>query len=99
LDAFHFTTHLDDFHLISFAFHFNTLLDEFHLTFLYVSQITEIVSQGSGFGGLGVSVLVSGTQVQTRPKPSDFYGRKNPQHAFLRKGSKAVGPMSQICAM
>jgi hypothetical protein len=27
LDAFHFTTHLDDFHLISFAFHFNTLLD------------------------------------------------------------------------
>ena len=24
----------------------------------------------------------------------DFSGRKNPQHAFLRKGSKAVGPMS-----
>jgi len=22
-----------------------------------------------------------------------FLGRKNPQHAFLRKGSKAVGPM------
>jgi hypothetical protein len=21
-----------------------------------------------------------------------FFGRKNPQHAFLRKGSKAVGP-------
>jgi hypothetical protein len=29
----------------------------------------------------------------------DFPGRKNPQHAFLRKGSKAVGPMSQICGM
>ena len=28
------------------------------------------------------------------PKPSDFSGRKNPQHAFLRKGSKAVCPMS-----
>ena len=25
---------------------------------------------------------------------SDFLGRKNPQHAFLRRGSKAVGPMS-----
>jgi hypothetical protein len=36
-------------------------------------------------------------RVQTRPKPSDCFGRKNPQHAFLRRGSKAVGPMSQIC--
>jgi hypothetical protein len=24
----------------------------------------------------------------------DFKGDKNPQHAFLRKGNKAVGPMS-----
>jgi hypothetical protein len=23
-----------------------------------------------------------------------FLGRKNPQHTFLRRGSKAVGPMS-----
>jgi hypothetical protein len=38
-----------------------------------------------------------GSRVQTRPKPSDFFGRKNPQHAFLRKGSKAVGPVSKIC--
>jgi hypothetical protein len=28
-----------------------------------------------------------------------FFGRKNPHHAFLRKGSKAVSPMSQICGM
>ena len=28
-----------------------------------------------------------------------FLGRKNPQHAFLRRGSKAVCPMSQICGM
>jgi hypothetical protein len=28
-----------------------------------------------------------------------FFGRKNPQHAFLRKGSKAICPMSQICGM
>jgi hypothetical protein len=26
-------------------------------------------------------------------------GNKNPQHAFLRKGSKIIGPMSQICGM
>jgi uncharacterized membrane protein (DUF373 family) len=26
-----------------------------------------------------------------------FFGRKNPQHAFLQRGRKAVCPMSQIC--
>jgi hypothetical protein len=26
-------------------------------------------------------------------------GDKNPQHAFLQKGSKIIGPMSQICGM
>jgi hypothetical protein len=26
-------------------------------------------------------------------------GDKNPHHAFLRKGSKIIGPMSQICRM
>jgi hypothetical protein len=40
------------------------------------------------------------SRVRSRPKPSDFFfGRKNPKHAFLRKGSKAVCPMSQICGM
>jgi hypothetical protein len=24
---------------------------------------------------------------------------KNPQHAFLQKGSKIIGPLSQICGM
>jgi hypothetical protein len=55
----------------------------------------------SGFGGLVVSMLASGTKV------CGFYpGRscrifqlKNPQHAFLRRGSVAVGPMLQICGM
>jgi hypothetical protein len=28
-----------------------------------------------------------------------FFGQKNPQHAFLQRGSKAVCPMSQICGM
>jgi len=48
------------------------------------------------------SVLPLSTQVHGfHPGRSrqDFSGRKNPQHAFLRRGSKAVGPMSQICSM
>jgi hypothetical protein len=28
-----------------------------------------------------------------------FFGWKSPQHAFFRKGSKALCPMSQICGM
>jgi hypothetical protein len=28
-----------------------------------------------------------------------FFGHKNPQHAFLWRGSKAVCPMLQICGM
>jgi len=43
------------------------------------------------------SVLAFSTQVRGF-KPGRnrriFKGRKNPQHAFLRRGSKAVGPMS-----
>jgi hypothetical protein len=33
------------------------------------------------------------------PQTRIFFGRKYPQHAFLRKGSKAICPMSQICGM
>jgi len=43
------------------------------------------------------SMLPLSTQVRKfKPGRSrqDFSGRKNPQHAFLRKGSKAVGPVS-----
>ena len=47
-----------------------------------------------GFGGLVVSMLASGTQV-CGFKP----GRKNPQDAFLRRGSKRICPMSQLCGM
>jgi hypothetical protein len=55
-----------------------------------------------GFGGLMVSMLASGTQVRGfKPGQSRriFQGEKNSQHAFLRRGSKAVGPMSQLCGM
>jgi hypothetical protein len=42
------------------------------------------------------SVLAFGTQVRGF-KPG-FFGRKNPQHAFLRRGSKADCPMSCLMA-
>jgi len=48
------------------------------------------------------SVLPLSTQVRgfkSGQSHQDFSGRKNPQHAFLQKGSKAVDPMSQICGM
>jgi hypothetical protein len=41
-----------------------------------------------GVGGLVVRMLAVG-----------FFGRKIPHHAFLRRGSKAVCPMSQLCGM
>ena len=49
-----------------------------------------------GFGGLGVACwpLVPKFAVSNPAEAVGFLGRKNPQHAFLRRGSKAVGPMS-----
>jgi hypothetical protein len=52
----------------------------------------------SGFGGLVVSMLASGTKHRGF-EAVGFLGEKNPQQAFLRRGSKAVCPMSQICGM
>jgi hypothetical protein len=52
-----------------------------------------------GFGGLGVSTLASGIQVRGFEHGPDFSGRKSRQRAFLRRGSKAVGPMLQIFGM
>jgi hypothetical protein len=54
----------------------------------------------SGFDGLVVSILSSGTHdrgFKPGRSRSDFFGRKNTQHAFLRRGSKAVRPVSLIC--
>ena len=50
----------------------------------------------SGFGGLGVACwpLVPKFAGSNPAEAVGFLGRKNPQHAFLRRGSKAVGPMS-----
>ena len=48
------------------------------------------------FGGLGVACwpLVPNFAGSNPAEAVGFLGRKNPQHAFLRRGSKAVGPMS-----
>jgi hypothetical protein len=55
----------------------------------------------SGFGGLVVNMLASGTQDRgfAPGRSRRIFRAKIPQHAFLRKGSKAVCPMSQICGM
>jgi len=47
------------------------------------------------FSGLGVACwpLVPKFAGSNPAKAVRFLGRKNPQHAFLRRGSKAVGPM------
>jgi hypothetical protein len=47
-------------------------------------------------GGLVVSVLATGPKVRgfDPDRGRGFKGDKNPEHHFLRKGSKAVGPMS-----
>jgi len=46
--------------------------------------------------GLGVACwpLVPKFSGSNPAEAVGFLGRKNPQHAFLRRGSKAVGPMS-----
>ena len=50
----------------------------------------------SGFGGLEVACwpLVPKFAGSQPAEAFGSLGRKNPQHAFLRRGSKAVGPMS-----
>jgi hypothetical protein len=54
----------------------------------------------SGFGGLVVSMLASGTRVRGfKPGRRIYRAKKNPQHAFLRRGIKAVYPMSQLRGM
>jgi hypothetical protein len=46
-------------------------------------------------GGIVVSVLTTGPKVRGFNRGRwIFKGDKNPEHHFLRRGSKAVGPMS-----
>jgi len=60
-----------------------------------VSGVIRLLQWSLGIKGLS-------TQVRGfKPTQShqDFLGRKNPRHAFLREGSKAAGPVSQICGV
>jgi hypothetical protein len=34
-----------------------------------------------------INVDIQEVEIQTRPKPLDFFCVKNPQHAFLRRGN------------
>ena len=56
----------------------------------------------SDFGGLVVSMLGTGTRV-AGSNPAEavgFFGcPNNPKHAFLRRGSERICPMSQLCGM
>ena len=48
-----------------------------------------------GFGGLGVACWPLVPKFAgLNPAEAVGFGRKNPQDTFLRRGSKAVGPMS-----
>jgi hypothetical protein len=62
--------------------------------FIYLSD------KHSGFGGLEVACwpLVPKFADSNSAEAVGFFGRKNPQHAFLRRGSKAVCPMSCFTA-
>ena len=55
-----------------------------------------IIPMLSGFSGLEVACwpLVPKFAGSHPAEAVGFLGQKNPQHAFLRRGSKAVGPMS-----
>ena len=55
----------------------------------------------SGFGDLEVACwpLVPSFADSNPAEAVGFFRAENPQHAFLRKGSKAVCPMSHICGM
>ena len=62
-----------------------------------LSRATKIILHKtlSGFGGLGLACwpLVPKFVGSNPAEAVEFLGRKNPQHAFLRRGSKAVCPM------
>ena len=54
-----------------------------------------------GFGGLWLACwpLAPKFAGSNPAEAVGFFGRKNPQHAFLRRGSKRICPMSQLCGM
>ena len=66
-----------------------------------VIGIMLIIQSVSGFDGLEVACwpLVPKFAGSNPAEAVGFFRAKNPQHSFLRKGSKAVCPVSHICGM
>ena len=65
-------------------------------------KFCEVTLEESSFGGAEVACwpLISKFMGSNLAEAVGFLkGDKNPQHAFLREGSKIIGPMSQICGM
>jgi hypothetical protein len=76
------------------------------LFFIYFYLFMYFIYSSSNMDGLASVVwwlaywpLVLKFVGSNRAEAVGFFGRKNPQHAFLWRGSKAVGPMSQLCGM
>ena len=66
------------------------------MTLMNTGNLKDYNNMISGFGGLGVACwpLVPKFAGSNPAKAVGFLGQKNPQHAFLRRGSEAIGPMS-----
>ena len=62
---------------------------DFKLVNLVTHECLWYFTELDGFGGLVVSMLASAPKfVGSNPAEAvGFFGRKNPQHAFLRRGS------------
>jgi hypothetical protein len=71
-------------------------LIEIYLESVERKNLCSLVFKLSGFGGLEVACwpLVPEFVGSNPAEAFGFFGRKNPQHAFLWRGSKAVCPMS-----
>jgi hypothetical protein len=75
------------------------MLDRFEVRFRVDHFITQSFKQQLRWSS-GQRAALSCPRGGSNPAESvGFFGQKNPQHAFLRRGSKAVCPMSQICGM
>ena len=82
------------------------VLDVLLIVFYYLvlkvfSVYLSLYSMHTSFGDLEVACwpLVPKFAGSNPAKAIRFLRAKNPQHGFLRRGSKAVCPMSQICGM
>jgi hypothetical protein len=55
-----------------------------------------VLSRCRWSSGYHTSHWTQGLRVRTRPRSVGFKGNKNPQHAFLRRGNKFIGPCFKI---